>query len=183
MCFISKGIPSRKTIAPYCNTSPDDLLYTHVPRNSEKRFSACRRAAFKYTKAQLKTLIPKGNNRPSIWINANSGYEREQKEIKGAFMAIPKPTLTLTSSNSLKRLRLYLIFSFKLPSYYQCLNMRKPQGERSNSGEGWGKSSAPKRSIPVQGRLRAADNFWQLNLSEGGTNGNRHDIARCLRKP
>lgn len=152
MCLVSKGISSRKTIAPFCSTSPPQMIFCTPTchTNSEKRFSACR-----------------------------------HKEIKGAFIAIiaiPKPTLKLSSSNPLKRLRLYHIFTFKQPSYYQCLNMQKPQGERSNSRAGWGKVQLPKGHSCAE-TSQTADTFWQLNISRGGTNGNRHDIAGCLHEP
>jgi len=152
MRFVSEDISSGKTIAPFCSTSPPRTIF-YTPTCHATLQSASQHADTLLLRhdSTIKNLIPEGNNRTSVWINVNSRldgrYAREQKEIKRAFVAvtaIPKPTLKLSSSNPLRRLRLYLLFTFKQPSYYPGLKTRKPQGQRLNSRAGWGKVQLPK---------------------------------------
>lgn len=191
MCFVSEGISSRKTIAPFCNTSPPQMIF-YTPTCHATLKSASQHAETLLLKhnSTVKNLKPKGNNRTSVWMNANSRldgrYEREQKEIKGAFtaiFAIPKPTLKLSSFNPLKKDSdsiLYLLLS-SLPtiSAWTC----KSPKERDQTALQDGEKFNSKKVIPVQRHLKAADAFWQLNISKGSTNGNRRGIACYLHKP
>lgn len=63
------------------------------------------------------------------------------------------------------------------------LEHAKAPKERDQTAGQDGEELSSQKVIPVQRRLKAADAFWQLNISKGGTNGNGQDIACYLYKP
>lgn len=78
------GYSKQKTIAPFCNTSPPQMIL-HTPTCHTTLNSSSQHVGTLLLKdnSTIKNLIPGGNNRTPVWINANGRldgrYEWEQR--------------------------------------------------------------------------------------------------------
>lgn len=82
--FRHRGCPKQKTIAPFCNTSPPQMIFhpltCHSTLNSSPQHVD---TLLLKDNSTIRNLIPGGNKRTSVWINASSrldgSYEWEQR--------------------------------------------------------------------------------------------------------
>lgn len=181
MHFISGVFSNRKTILPFCNTSPPQMIfYTPTCCTSLKRGSQHADTRLLREDSTIKNLVPEGNNGTSTWINASSGLDgRYKNKTSGdasiAIISIPKPTLKLHSSSALKKTQtiLYLLLS-SLSS--TSVWARKAPGREIKQQGRMGKTSAPKRWF-LHRELNATDILGQINIIRGATDRNKCD---CL---
>lgn len=146
MRFGSKGISSRKATTLFCDASPQMIFHTPTCHATLKSGSQHGDTPLLKHNGTIKNQTPKGNNRTSVWINANvrldGRYEREQRQkgLSSQSLHFPNPPSNHVLPNLSKDSDSMLYFS----ANFQHSNMRKPQGERSNSRAGWGKVQLPK---------------------------------------